>query len=147
MNIVIDHDGCSGCVSTPHPFSGFFPGWSQHGPGVVSLAVPLLDLSYPCLSLGCYSLLGECPGHSDGVSPLGSHQSSLALLSTLPSMYLKKVPSTPLAEHPGHPQDSYPGLAGCWPCYLMGFFSSESLLVLLGINELDSRYQQTCIRS
>jgi hypothetical protein len=64
-------------------------------------------------SLGCYSLLGECPRHSDGVSPLGSHQSSLALLSTLPSMYLKKVPSTRLAEHPGHPQDSYPGLAGC----------------------------------
>jgi hypothetical protein len=110
----------------------------QHGPGMVSLTVPLLDLSYPCLSLGCYSLLSECPRHSDRVSPLGSHQSSLALLSTLPSMYLKKVPSTRLAECPGHPPDSYPGLAGCWPCYLVGFFSSESPLVPLGIDELDS---------
>jgi hypothetical protein len=114
---------------------------------VVSLAVPLLDLSYPYLSLGCYSLLGERPGHSDEVSPLGSYQFSLALLSTLPSMYLKKVPSTHLAEHPGHLQDSYPGLAGCWPCYLVGFFSSESPLMLLGIDKLNSRYQQTCIHS
>jgi hypothetical protein len=102
--------------------------------------VPLLDLSYPCLSLGCYSLLGECPGHSDRVSPLRFHQFSLALLSTL-LMYLKKVPSTHLAERPGYPQDSYPGLVGCWLCYLVGFFSSESPLVLLGIDKLNSYYQ------
>jgi hypothetical protein len=48
-----------------------------------------------------------------------------------PFMYLKKIPSTRLAEHPGHPQDLYPGLAGCWPCYLVGFFLSESPLMLL----------------